>query len=455
MHKKVGRRDLIQSDKNIEQKRFATVVAHRRFGKTLFGANHCILDSFSIDLEGREHAKPRYGLIYPERKQGKKNVWKPLKHFGEDYPGFDKNESDLYIEFESTGARIMIEGADNPDRIRGEYFDGVFIDEFAQISPYLWNEVILPTLSDYRGWAIISGTPKGQNHFLDKLNDSCESDNWLSAVFPASEELAKEFSIKNEPDILEATKVFSQQQLDFIKEEMENDDDIEDTDAAFKQEYGCQFKQALSGTYYGKKINRARKQERITNVPYESKKPVITSWDLGVGDEMAIWFAQFIGKEIRLIDYYENNSEGLPFYFDYCRQKPYSYSDHLAPWDIEVRELSSGRTRKEIAKDHGFHFRVVEKHDIEDRIAAVRSILSQCWFDRENCKKGVKALEEYRKEFDEDTKTFKKKPLHNWASNGSDSFGYLAMGMNKVTSRNDNFEKSENYTADTGFEVFS
>lgn len=451
LHQEIGVRDVVGTGtENLT--RFGALVTHRRFGKTIFGANHCILDSFKVDLTGREHAKPRYALIYPERKQGKKNVWDYLKHFGESIPGFSKNESDLYIEFETTGARIYIEGADKPDRIRGEYFDGVFIDEFANIGPDLWNKVILPTLSDYKGWGIVSGTPKGKNHFLDKLNHACDSDNWTSAVFPASQELANEFNIDGEPDILEPTTIFSQEELDMLFEEMKEDDDMSDPEAAFKQEYGCQFNSAVAGAYYAKKLSQARKEDRIDRVPYEERIPVITAWDLGVGDEMAIWFVQRAGREIRVLDYYENAGEGLPFYFDVCRQKPYSYGTHLAPWDIEVTELSSGKTRKEIAESHGFIFQTVSKHKVDDRIQAVRSILPRCYFDSKKCQKGLKALEEYRKEFDEDLGVFKEKPLHNWASNGADAFGYLAMGIHKA-SRDDAWEDHEK-TASTDFGVF-
>lgn len=451
LHKMVGTRPVIEESDN--RTRFLALVAHRRFGKTIFGCNHCILDSLQVDMEGREHAAPRYALIYPERKQGKQAVWDYLKQFGSDIPTYTKNESDLYIEFEMNGARIMIEGADNPDRIRSNYFDGVFVDEYADVSPELWTKVIYPALSDYNGWGIVTGTAKGENHFLDRMNMAAQSDNWNSVVFPASEELKKEFSMEEDPDLIEATDVFTQDELDTAREEMENNTDLSDTDAAFKQEYGCHFNSAIRGAYYSKQINQARKDERITSVPYESKLPVTTAWDLGVGDEMAIWFAQFAGKEIRLIDYFENSGEGLPFYFDVCKQKPYSYDSHLAPWDIEVRELSSGRTRKAIAKDHGFIFQTVEKHDIEDRIEAARSIISRCWFDRDNCSRGLQALEEYRKEYNEKLQKFKDKPLHNWASNGADAFGYLAMGMRKVNADSD-FDQGQTMEADTGFEVF-
>jgi len=269
---------------------------------------------------------------------------------------------------------------------------------------------------------------------------------------PASEELAKTFSIDNEPDVLDSNDVFTDEELDAAREEMESNDEINDSEAAFKQEYGCHFNKAVTGSYYAKKLTQARKDDRITNVPYESKKPVMTAWDLGVGDDMAIWFAQRVNSEIRVLDYYANSGEGLPFYFNVCRQKPYSYGTHMAPWDIEIRELSSGRTRKEIAKDHGFIFQTIQKHKIEDRIEAVRSILPQCYFDEKKCREGLQSLQEYQKKKDIN-ENFKDKPKDNWASHGADAFGYLAMGVDRAAESN-NWSEKKTRTADSDFAVF-
>lgn len=456
LHKMVGHRSLLGSD--FDKRRFMALVAHRRLGKTMFGVNQCIMDAVANSSKGREHAPPRYALIYPERKQGKKNAWDYLKHFGSNIAGFTKNETDLYIEFKRNNARIYIEGADKKDRIRGEYFDGVFIDEYADVAPGLWTSVVYPALSDWNGWGIISGTPRGENHFYDAFKEKSGNDSWYTVVMPASEKLAKEFRLdgENEPDLIDSTNVFADEELDEIKEEMENDSEIANAEAVFNQEYGCKFKSNIIGSYYGKYMNRARTDspQRITSVPYEKQKPVHTAWDLGIGDQMAIWFAQLVGKEIRFIDYYENSDMGLTEYFDICRQKPYSYQTHLAPFDIETRELTSGRSRKAIARDHGFNFTTVEKHSVEDRIAAVRSILSRCWFDRNKCRKGIKALEEYQKEYDEDKKRYKDKPKHNWASHGADAFGYFALGMDRIEHYN-SMKDADTMNARSDFDVFS
>jgi hypothetical protein len=153
-----------------------------------------------------------------------------------------------------------------------------------------------------------------------------------------------------------------------------------------------------------------------------------------VGDSTAIWFYQVVAKEIRFIDYLESSGEGLAFYAKQLRERPYVYGRHKAPHDIEVREFGTGRSRREQALELGINFDVVPNWSIEDGIAAVRSILSRCWFDRTKCEKGLYALSSYHKELDERNSTegrpyYKDKPEHDWSSHGSDAFRYFAIGF--------------------------
>ena len=105
-----------------------------------------------------------------------------------------------------------------------------------------------------------------------------------------------------------------------------------------------------------------------------------TFWDLGVGDSTSIWFVQQVGRAVHVIDYYENRGEGLPHYAKVLQQKEYLYSLHHAPHDIEVRELSTGKSRREAAYDLGINFRVVPKLPLEDGIHATKMLLPRCWF---------------------------------------------------------------------------
>ncbi len=183
----------------------------------------------------------------------------------------------------------------------------------------------------------------------------------------------------------------------------------------------------MKGTYYSEQVKLLKKEERYTNVPYEMSLPVHTWWDLGVGDATAIGFFQRVGKEWHMIDYYEAEGEGLPFFVRVLQDKHYVYGRHYAPHDIAVRELGSGRSRLETAMELGLNFEVVKKTSLEDGIDAVRRRLNTLWVDKERCGKFLDAIAQYRKEFNEKMGVYKNKPLHDWTSHASDMLRYWAM----------------------------
>jgi hypothetical protein len=157
---------------------------------------------------------------------------------------------------------------------------------------------------------------------------------------------------------------------------------------------------------------------------------VHTAWDLGVNDSTAIWFAQiFRGGAINIIDYYESSGVGLDHYADILRQKDYTYGDHLAPHDIEVRELGSGKSRLETAYTLGIKFRVVPKMKVADGINAARMMIPKCYFDRDNTAEGLECLRQYRQDWDEKRKSFRDAPRHDFTSHAADAFRYLAVGL--------------------------
>jgi len=188
------------------------------------------------------------------------------------------------------------------------------------------------------------------------------------------------------------------------------------------------FEASIEGAYYGDQIAALEEAGKICAVPHDPAVPVETWWDLGIGDAMAVWFIQRVGREIHVIDYYENSGEGIPHYAKMLAAKPYTYSEHILPHDAEARELGSGKTRVETFKGLvGKAPHVVPRQSVEDGIEASRNILSLCWFDAEKCSEGLKALKNYRKEWDDKLATWKDKPRHDWASHGSDAFRTGAM----------------------------
>ena len=303
----------------LDETRFGAVVCHRRFGKTVLAINQLIKAALTCDK-----SRPRFGYIAPTFSQAKAVAWDYLKFYTSVVPGRVVNESELRITLPNE-SQIRLYGADNPDSLRGLYFDGAVLDEFGMMKGQTWSQVVRPALADRKGWALFIGTPNGRNYFFEICQQAKTAEGWFFQEFKASQ-----------------TGVLPEGELKAARSQM--------TDDEYAQEFECSFEASVRGAVYAKELAQARADERIRAVPYDPLLPVHTAWDLGVGDSTAIWFAQQVGSELRIIDYYEESGEGLPHYAKVLDEKGYKYGEHWAPHDIQVRELGSGKSRIETAK---------------------------------------------------------------------------------------------------------
>jgi hypothetical protein len=200
----------------------------------------------------------------------------------------------------------------------------------------------------------------------------------------------------------------------------------------YRQEFECSFDAPVEGAYYGALLNEVDTDNRVTTIPRDTLARLVCSWDLGVSDSTCIWVAQIVGKEIQLIDAHENHGVGLDYYVSWLRDKGYDKAQHILPHDVRVREMSTGKSRQEVLMEAGLEVSIAPSLSVADGIQAVRRLLPRCWFDKENTKQGLSALRNYRRVFDEKRNVFFDTPLHDWASHYSDSFRYLAIGLNEV-----------------------
>jgi phage terminase large subunit len=188
------------------------------------------------------------------------------------------------------------------------------------------------------------------------------------------------------------------------------------------------------GSYFQSEMRRMKDEDRICKVPYDRAKGVVTAWDLGIGDSTAIWFAQFIGAEVHIIDYYETSGVGLEHYAMVLQQKGYVYDQHIFPHDVRVRELGTGKSRIETLEDLGIRdIDIAPDLLVDDGIQQVRTLLDKCWIDEEKCEKGIDCLLNYSRDWDDNMKVWRKRPQHNWASHGADAMRYLAVGYSEHT----------------------
>ena len=379
-------------------KRWGVVVCHRRFGKTVWAINHILRAALMC-----EKNNPRLAYMAPTYRQAKNVAWDYIKEYAGKIPGVRFHETELRCDL-PTGARISLLGAENPDSLRGIYLDGCVMDEVADMPENVFPEVLRPALSDRKGFCIFLGTPKGHNAFYEKYEEAVANDDWLAAVYKASE-----------------TGILDQEELDAAKVMMSSDQ--------YAQEFECSWNANVPGAVYGKELEEAQADGRVTNVPYNPASKVDTWWDLGVGDSTAIFFTQNVGRAVHVIDYYEARGEGLPHYCKVLSSKNYLYGEHNAPHDIEVRELGTGKSRREIAWDLGLNFRVVPKLPIEDGIHAAQMLIPRLYFDREKCKHGLECLRQYHRAYNERTRSFRATPVHDFSSHAADAFRYLAVGL--------------------------
>lgn len=383
----------------LKDNRFVVAVAHRRMGKTV----SAILQLIHSALMSK-HKHPRYAYIAPTYSQAKRVAWDYLTEYTRTL-GATANIAELRVDF--MGRRVSLYGSENADSLRGQYFDGVILDEVGDQDPKIWNEIIRPALADREGWCLFIGTPKGNNHFREFKERALVTDGWKFLEFKASD-----------------TGILSDTELASARNEMGDD--------KYRQEFECSFDAPVEGAYYGALLNEADEQNRVTKIPKDPLAKIVCAWDLGISDSTCIWVAQTVGKEIQLIDCTENHGVGLDYYVSWLRENGYDKGQQILPHDVRVRELGTGRSRLEVLMEAGLDITVAPSLSIADGIQAVRRMLPRCWFDMEGTKSGLVALRNYRREFNEKQNVFYDKPVHDWSSHYADAFRYLAVGLVEV-----------------------
>lgn len=363
-----------------------------------------------------------YWYVLPTYEQARLIIWEGMgsginegfpfiRHFPEELIEY-KNDARLEIGLRN-GSIFRLIGSDHVDRLVGANPVGVVYSEFSLQFPSAW-EFIRPILAENKGWAAFIFTPRGRNHAFFLWERAQQAKGWFSSVHTVDETLRDAEGEDN-------TAVVTEVMIDEDRSAGMDEDLVQ-------QEYYCSFVGFREGSFYGKWIAQLYQTGRIADVSWEPKNPVFTGWDIGF-DQTAIWFAQKFGREIHLIDYYQATSQGLTHFIKIVKDKPYVYSSHYAPHDIQEREFTSGRSRKEIARDLGIHFKVVPKLGLYAGIDYARTILPRCHIDKTKCDLGIRALINYHRDFNNKLLDFKHNPVHDRWSHGADAFRYLALAV--------------------------
>ena len=353
-----------------------------------------------------------YYYVFPTYSQWKKAAWdwidkdwwKTINHIPNEIIK-KKNDTEMKVELINWSI-IQIIWSDNVDSIVWTNPIGIVFSEYSLQSPAVWD-FLRPILAENGWWAIFNFTPRWDNHAKELLDMAKENKDWMVSI-----------------QTVDDTQAISKEVLESEKKEiiLKNG-----SDAIFQQEYYCSFDAWINGSYYAEILTQLEKAWRITTLPYDPALDVFTVWDLGINDSTAITFWQRFWKEIRVIDYYENNWEWLAHYVSILKEKAYRYSTMWLPHDAQARSLQTWKTVEEKMYEYWFtDIQIVPKLSVLDWINAVRAILQFCWFDREKTERLRKCLKNYHKELDEKRQTFKW-PEHDRSSHGADSFRYLAV----------------------------
>lgn len=352
--------------------------------------------------------------IFPTYAQAKKVIWDSITNTGDRFLDYIPQElidvthnQELKIRFKN-GSLLQLVGSDSYDSLMGTNPQGVVFSEYALQDPRAY-QYMRPILTANDGWALFISTPRGKNHMWELYNIAKQNPEWFCYKLT-----------------VEDTNHIPLSLIEKERQEGIMSDDL------IQQEYYTSFEMGVEGAYYAKYLDRMRVRNQIGQVPWESGFKVHTAWDLGVRDSTCIIFFQVIGQTVRIIDYYEKNKEGLEHYVQILNNKPYTYGKHIAPHDIKVTEFGSGMTRLEKARNLGVKFTVADDISIVDGIESVRSAFSKIYIDDTKCSLLIKALENYRQEFDVKRKVYNNAPLHNWASHAADCLRYLCISLPKA-----------------------
>jgi len=380
-------------------------VIHRRAGKSKTALNVLISAGFQ-----------RVGLYFhcfPQLTQAKKAIWLGIDGDGMRY--LDHYPPELVkhidnVEMRVTlinGSIIQLVGSDMYDKLRGSNPVGIVFDEYAHSSPFCW-QYTSPILRENGGWAMFIYTPNGHNHGWELYDKNLNNPKWFVRKLDITQTRRNDGSlIITEDDIQE-----------------ERDSGI--SEEAIQQEYYVSFEAAVIGAYYADQLRKAERENRLRLFPIDKKLPIFTAWDLGFRDATAIWFIQVVGREVRLIHYFEDVGRPMSSYIEYCKAFIASnggkHGTHFAPHDIAVHEFTTGKTRLETARQQGWRFHVVGQHHVQDGIDAVREALEYTVIHTEYAKQGLSLLKMYKKGDDG-------KPEHDVSSHCADALRCFYMGL--------------------------
>lgn len=395
----------------------AIMIAHRRWGKDDLILHRTACAAFERPAS--------YWHMLPLQTQARKAIWTAINpHTGkrridEAFPSElreNTNEQEMFIRFKN-GSTWQLIGSDSYNSLVGAGVAGVTFSEFALANPSAWG-YIRPMLEENNGWATFITTPRGKNHAHAMYEMALKNPAWFSAI-SSIEDTGALTPEQVEESIAEYTAMYGE--------------DI--GRAQFEQEYLCSFNAAILGAFYAREMTAVRNEGRIDATLEAISAPVHRAWDIGVRDDTSIWWFQVVGGQVYVLDCYSTNGVGVDHYAEIIEQRAaengWRHGTDFVPHDAKVKEWGTGRTRIETMLSFGLNPEVVPQAGLLDSINATRRTIPRCVFHA-RCETGISALEQYRREWDDEKKVFKANPLHDFSSHYADAFRYMALAWRTI-----------------------
>lgn len=387
---------------------------HRRAGK-----DEIILNAF------RELALKRpatYWHCFPEYAQAKKAIWNGVNgHTGkrrldEAFPPEickRRLDNDMFIEFHN-GATWQLLGSDRYDSTVGSGPAGIAYSEWALCNPAAWA-YHSPMIRETNGFAAFITTPRGNNHAKKMYDRGITSPNWFAQLLTVDD-----------------TQALTEEALAEALQEYQDVHGLDFGRALFEQEYLCSFSGAMIGAYLGAEVNKAEREGRVCAIEIDRTQPVHTAWDLGKAVNNPIWCFQVINGQPRIVDFYEPDSLDLADWCKWLDDRDYHGIDYV-PHDIMAGEWGSKRSRMETLQQLGRKPQRIPMVSVADGLQAARTTINAAVFDNNpRVLKGVEGLKNYRREWDDERKTFRETPVKDWAEHIGSSFRYLGLAWKAV-----------------------
>jgi phage terminase large subunit len=395
----------------------AFAVWHRRAGKDEVCLHHTAMAAWK---------RPgNYWHCLPEYLMGRKAIWTAINaHTGrrridEVFPHAHRettNDNEMFIRLKN-GSTWQVIGSDRYDATVGAGVAGITYSEWALSNPSAWT-YHRPMLQENRGWAAFITTPRGHNHAKALFDYAQASPAWFTELLTA-----RETGALSEAELVEVLAEYQALHGEDVGR------------AQFEQEYLCSWNAAILGAFYALEMAQVRSENRIVEIEPIEGEPVHRAWDLGVADDTSIWWFQMVGAQCFILDHYSASGVGLEHYADAIeqRRRAYGWKDgtDYVPHDAKIKEWGSGRTRVETMQQMQLHPDLIPLATVADGINAVRRLLPLCVF-HPRCETGISAMEQYRREWDDDKKAFRASAVHDWTSHPADAFRYLALSRKRV-----------------------